>query len=170
MQNEFLELCVFCHHQKHVLPLQDVTRGLSGRLCFQMHVLLLWKLIENLDGHLGHLSCQCRTPALFSNRNPIYVLLKHVFLVCNRILFSHDFFLLLHHIASCIFLLPLPTPIFPCFYIFAPRLKLISVYTVFLCNIKSSDIKQRISTKTEFRLYYSIIAYLYTDLYKIIIS
>ena len=64
-------------------------------------------------------------------------------------------------IASCIFLLPLPTPIFRRLYIhtaFAPRLKLISVYTVFLCNIKSSDIKNVLAQKlnfeyTSFRFY-----------------
>ena len=35
MRSKFPELCVFCHHQKYVLSLQNVMRGLSGGLVFK---------------------------------------------------------------------------------------------------------------------------------------
>ena len=149
MWNEFLELCVFCHYQKYVLSLQDVLRGLSGRLCFQMHVLLLdsslniWMIIWDIF----HVSVEL--PHCFRIENPFRfhcnISFSFVIVLCFPMSFFYFFIILLLYFSTTF-----ANSNFSWFLYtaFSPRLKFISVYTVFLCSIKSSDIKQCISSKT----------------------
>ena len=172
MRNEFPELCVFCHHQSTYF-LYRTWCGVCqlGYLfkctcCYFDSSLKIWMVIWDIfhvSVELPH-CFRIKTPFRFYCNMPF----SFVIIFCFPMIFfsissSYSFLYFSTTFANSNFSSFLYTA-------FAPRLKFISVYTVFLCNTKRADIKQRISSKTEFRLYYSILAYLYTDLYKIIIS